>query len=84
MSLLRLFLSNGLRKGAGYFQPFGNVDRTCTAVVNLVVEGDDSMGRAGSMRRATQSAECCESVVASKDGAVEILPKMKMLMERGH
>lgn len=84
MSLLRLLLSNGLRKGAGYLQAFGDVDRTYTTVVNLMVGGDDSMERVGGTRQATQSAECCKSVVASKDGAAETLPKTMMLIGRGH
>lgn len=66
-----------LRKGAEYLQAFGNAGRTYTAVVNLMVEDDDSVERAG-------SAGCHESTVASKDGVVENLVKTKMLIGRGH
>ena len=81
---MRLFLSNSLRKGAGYLQAFGSVGRTDAAVVNLMVEDDDSMERVGSTNEATQSAGCHKSIVASKDGVVENLVKTKMLVGRGH
>ena len=41
-------LSNSPRKGAGYLQAFGSVGRTSTAVVNLMVEDDDSTEGVGS------------------------------------
>lgn len=47
--LLRLFLSNSLRKGAGYLQTLGSTGRTYTAIVTLIVEDDDSMERVGNM-----------------------------------
>lgn len=49
ISLLRLFLSNSLRKGAGYLQTLGSIGRTYTAIVTLMVEDDDSMERVGNM-----------------------------------
>lgn len=84
ISLLRLFLPNSLRKGAGYLQAFGSVGRTYAAVVNLMVEDDDPMERVRSTSRATQSAGCRKSIVASKDGVVENLVNTKMLVGRGH
>lgn len=80
---MRLFLSKSQRKGAGHLQAFGSVGRTCTAVVNLMVEVGDSMERVGSMSQATQGTGCHESIVVSKDGVVENLVKSEMLVGRG-
>lgn len=80
---MRLFLSNSLRKSAGYLQAFGSIGRTYTAVVNPMVEDDDSLERVGSMNQVTQSTGCHEGIVASKDGVVENLGKTKMLVGSG-
>lgn len=81
---MRLFLSTSLRKGAGYLQAFVSVGRTCTAVMNLMAEDDDSLERVRNVNQATQSTGCLESIVASKNGVVENLVKTEMLVRRGN